>query len=175
MKIRIIALVLSIAFLASCSSSRYGRIPKAKKQKHVVAKKQFRKKKVKQTEEISAKKPIVAIEIQTPQLSSNNIVVEYKTQTKATQKNNKTTVPTAVQNVENRESIQQILKPNKTQKIEKETKNQEVKKGSWLYYVVVGIVLLLVGGLIGTIIGWLLVVAGTLAIIYGLLVLLGIF
>jgi thiol:disulfide interchange protein len=171
MKIRIIALLLSVAFLASCSSSRYGRIPKAKKQKHTVAKKQFRKKRVKQVEGIVAKKPSANTELENPQLTISELEIpqnNHKTNTK------KEITRASVQNRNEQSTIKQILKPNKTQKVERETDNQEVANGSWLWYVIVGIVLMLIGAII-PVVGWVFYVVGVIAVIYGLLKLLGIF
>ncbi len=45
MKLLFSVIVLLAIIVSSCSSSRYGCIPKGKKQKHTIAKKQFRKKK----------------------------------------------------------------------------------------------------------------------------------
>ncbi len=170
MKIRIIALLLSVAFLASCSSSRYGRIPKGKKQKHVVAKKQFRKKRVKQVEGVVAKKPSANYELETTQLAISKVEVPKKTQ-KVNSK--RETTQALVQNSNEQNTIKQILKPNKTRKVEKEAESHEVANGSWLWYVIVGIVLMLIGALI-PVVGWVFYVVGVIAVIYGLLKLLGI-
>lgn len=175
MKIRIITLVLSIVFLASCSSSRYGRIPKGKKQKHVVAKKQFRKKKAYSAQEllqakdlqeitaVNAEKEINIKEVEplTPQ-QAREIVAQQNTQNVKVEKN------------QLRQTIKEILKPNSTKKQEAQNQTNEIQKGTWLWYIVVGLVLFIVAVILPGLIGALFYIASLIAILIGLLMLLGI-
>ena len=173
MKTRIITLVLSIVFLASCSSSRYGRIPKAKKQKHTVAKKQKQfKKNTKSVELIAIKKATEKLDVEAPEVVLSKIeavnVNGTKTVTKAPEQTTLAT-PSVAKKID---ALKQVLKPNKVEKLKKQSESKEISKGSWLWYVVVGIVLMLIGALI-PIVGWVFYVIGVIAVIIGLLILLG--
>lgn len=173
MKFKVVVLLLSVVFLASCSNSRYGRIPKAKKQKHSVAKKQFKKNKLNTLELVAIKRTIQATDFQNPELVLNKVeAVNVEGKKIASKRGAKTTIaaPTVVKNID---AVKQILKPNKIKQLEKNTNTKEIAKGSWLWYVIVGIVLILIGGLIGTVIGSIFYIVGVIAVILGLLILLG--
>lgn len=173
MKSKIVVLLLSVVFLASCSSSRYGRIPKAKKKKHTAAVKQFKKNKlntvelaaIKKTAQNSAieKAEVVLNKPQSINISKRNATANALTKVTLTTKSASKKVA----------SIKQILKPNKIKQTEKQTSTKDIEKGSWLWYIVVGLVLLLVAALLSGLIGYIFYVAGVVAVVLGLLMLLG--
>ncbi len=175
MKTKIATLILSIVFLASCSSSRYGSVPKVRKHNQTVAQKPAKKKQqIAETEGIASKPAEIA---------TQNTVAEIPL---APQKQNIATMPapsntvatpTAPKTVEKGVDIKERLSPRhikKLEKLKKYTSTKEVQKGSWLWFIVVGIVFLILAAIIPWVLGWLLYVVGCILIIYGLLMLLGI-
>ena len=90
---------------------------------------------------------------------------------------NTVATPTAPKTVEKGLDIEERLSPRhikKLEKLKKYTSTKEVEKGSWLWFIVVGIVFLILAAIIPWVLGWLLYVVGCILIIYGLLMLLGI-
>lgn len=72
MKLLFSVIVLLAITISSCSSSRYGRVPKGKKQKHTVDKKQFRKKKAYSKYELLKSKK-VEVEYNTNNININQL------------------------------------------------------------------------------------------------------
>lgn len=175
MKTKIAIFALSIVFLASCSSSRYGSVPKVRKHNQTLAQQPTKKKhQIAETEGIASKPA---------EINTQNTSTEIPL---APQKQNIATMPAPAKNsasaatpttVEKGLDIQQQLSPRhikKLEKLKKHTATKEVAKGSWLWYVIVGLILVILGAIIPWVLGWLLYVVGCVAIIYGLLILLGI-
>lgn len=176
MKLRVITLLVTVALLASCSS-RYGYMPKGKKQKHTVAKKEFRKKKIAPVEGITIKRPDNGSNYQQPEIT----VAEVEPiKIERTEKQNTVAPNTPKKDaaspivVKKAERLKQILKPNRTQKVEKQSDTKEVARGSFLWYLIVGLVLILIGALLPGVVGYIFYVVGVIAIIFALLILLGI-
>ena len=180
MKTKIAILILSIVFLASCSSSRYGSVPKVRKHNQTVAQKPAKKKQViAETEEIASK----PVDINT-EIAAAEIPLAPQKQDIATMPAPSNTVaatpapaPKTVETIKKGLDIKERLSPRqikKLEKLKKHTSTKEVEKGSWLWYVVVGLILVIIGAIIPWVLGWIIYVVGTIAIIYGLLMLLGI-
>ena len=179
MKAKIVILILSVVFLASCSNMRYGHMPKAKKQKHAVAKTTEKKKEhLAETEGIAAKPAEVAstpIAAEIPLAPQKTVIGTIPAPAKET-----ATPAVAPQTVEKANNVKEQLSPRQVKKLEKlkkQTETKEIAKGSWLWYVVVGLVLVILAYVVYMaipLLGWLLYLAGCLAILYGLLMLLGI-
>ena len=176
MKAKIVILILSVVFLASCSNMRYGHMPKAKKQKHAVAKTPEKKKEhLAETEGIAAKPAEVAstpIAAEIPLAPQKTVIGTMPAPAKET-----ATPAVAPQTVEKANNVKEQLSPRQVKKLEKlkkQAETKEIAKGSWLWYVVVGLVLVIIGAIIPWILGWIFYVVGLIAILYGLLMLLGI-
>lgn len=176
MKAKIVILILSVVFLASCSNMRYGHMPKAKKQKHAVAKTPEKKKEhLAETEGIAAKPAEVAstpIAAEIPLAPQKTVIGTMPAPAKET-----ATPAVAPQTVEKANNVKEQLSSRQVKKLEKlkkQAETKEIAKGSWLWYVVVGLVLVIIGAIIPWILGWIFYVVGLIAILYGLLMLLGI-
>lgn len=174
MKTRILLPALALLLvLSSCSNMRFGHVPKVKaKKQETVAQKPAKKHKVAQLPALEGKEEgLQAVEpdysIQQPVVASPMTVSPEKTTTVTTEQaplksdNTATTLSPKIQ--------------KKIKKIESLTATKKVEKGSWLWFVIVGIVLVLLGVIIPWVLGWLFYVIGVICIIYGLLMFLGIF
>lgn len=174
MKTKIATLILSIVFLASCSSSRYGSVPKVRKHNQTVAQQPTKKKhQIAETEGIASK----PVEINT-QNTATEIPLAPQKQNIATMPapSNTVATPTTPKTVEKGLDIKERLSPRqikKLEKLKKHTDAKEIAKGSWLWFIVVGIVFLILAAIIPWVLGWLLYIVGCVLIIYGLLMLLG--
>lgn len=172
MKSNLLIVLLVSLFLASCSGSRYGHMPKVKKgNNNTQAQKTYKKKEIAPLVNVAGKT------IQTASPAAQEVTF--------TAINTPTESPKQI--TPNKKSLRQIVKTNKgeestlipaiTLKVKKLTKTKaqnEERSRSWLWYIVVGIIFILIGALIGTIIGSILYLVGVIAIIFGLLALLGI-
>lgn len=178
MKTRFLLFAASLLILSSCSS-RYGYMPKGKKQKHTVAKKEFRKKKIAPIEGITIKRPDNVSNYQQPEVAVVEVepskVKRTKTNTVAAKKaNNHKEVKTPVQ----AKTRDFVLSPPTIEKINKAkelTEQQDTKAAhSWLWYLIVGLIFLLLAALLIWPFGWIFYVIGVICIVIGLLALLGI-
>lgn len=172
MKSKVIILLLSVVFLASCSNSRYGHVPKGNKNTAKIKRHTSRYSKTAEAKKIEtiATKTIV----ETSELP--NIHMPDVKQPKVVAKSPKTTntlkAESKLNTLETNSIINKTLKPQNTEKKTKQTKESDIAKGSWLWYVIVGIVLMLVGAIV-PVVGWVFYVIGVIAVIVGLLILLG--
>lgn len=174
MKVRfLLPAIVLLLVLSSCSNMRFGHVPKVKaKKQETVAQKPTKKQKVAQLPALEVKQDgLQAVEpdysIQHPVVASPMTVSPEKT----------TTVTTEQAPVKG-DNTSTVLSPKiqkKIKKIENLTATKKVEKGSWLWFVIVGLVLVLLGVIIPWVLGWLFYVIGVICIIYGLLMFLGIF
>jgi hypothetical protein len=170
--------LIAVAFtlvLASCSGSRYGHVPKGKKQKQVATQNTPVKKRL--NERFTAITKKAEIEKAT---TDNSVAMDYKVEVPAAPKADnyspKTRRSSAEKNaVEQSRFEEQVLSPEKTSKIKENTAvESERAEHSWLWYIIVGLIFLLLAAIIPWTLGWIFYIVGVIAIIVGLLALLGI-
>lgn len=180
-------IALTVCFTA-CSDMRYGYISRVKTNPKKNETARVEKKKIEAApvmqaeitpEEIAAEQTtVVESAIVTPQATSPAVETPAATNTKAKTLRQVRRALNAIQNdlqkEENTSSTtgEQMLSVVKDKKITQENLQQSVEAHSWVWYVLVGLLLVLIGALIGTIVGAILWIVGVIAIIYGLLILL---
>jgi uncharacterized surface anchored protein len=179
MKTRILLPTLALLLvLASCSSSRFGYVPKVKAKKQTaVAQKAPEKKNINTSAIIETKKQPATEVVVNYEIAENNSFSEaapLKSDVK-TNKTQSTTVSKPAKTGKTN-SLQDVLSPKqqrKLRKAEKLAKTTEAKHGG-LWYIIVGLILILIGAVLAAIglgiVGWLFWLVGIIAIIYGLLV-----
>lgn len=168
-----------VLIFSSCSSSRYGHVPKGSKHtaKVVKHKSKYSKKQSNEITTLDLKKAdlnatLAAIEVE---LEKVDFEAVEKTETKAAEKRN-TNSAVKKDNVKKDNAF--VLSPpaiKKTLKQNSEKALEEVQASrSWLYYIVVGLIFLLLAAIIVWPFGWIFYLVGVIAIIVGLLALIGI-
>lgn len=179
MKTRLLLPALALLFvLSSCSNVRFGHVPKVKAKKQTaVAQKSPEKKNITAPEVIESKKQPATDVVANYEIPGNTDFLPAAP-LKSTDKTTapKTTV-TKPAKADKTNSLQEILSPKQLKKLKKVEKMAATKEAnhSWLWYIVIGLVLLLIGAILASIglglVGWIFWLVGVIAIIYGLLVL----
>jgi Flp pilus assembly protein TadB len=178
MKAKVLIMLLAgmLAF-ASCGT-RYGHVPKVKgKQQHTAVKKTTKEKQRQQETAVTIepKKDAVAIAEGSTAVNTEQAVAPTSTQKVKTRKNRTQAAETVAPAPEQAGTV---LKPNDTRKLERIKKQLKQNEGSsvhsWLWYIIIGVIFILLAAIIGGLVGYILYVVGVIAIIFGLLALIGI-
>lgn len=162
--------------LASCGT-RYGHVPKVKgKQQHTVVKE--RKEKQRQAEAVVTVEPKKATITATEGLATVNTEKATAPETKQEVKTRKSSAKSAKVATPAPEQAEAVSKPVDTRKLERIKKQLNKAEGasphSWLWYIIVGVIFILLAAIIGGLAGYILYVVGVIAVIFGLLALIGI-
>lgn len=180
MKTRLLLPALALLFvLSSCSNVRFGHVPKVKAKKQTaVAQKSPEKKNITAPEVIESKKQPATDVVANYEIPGNSDFLPatpLKSTDKTTAPKTMVTKPTKADKTN---SLQEILSPKqlkKLKKAEKMTATKKVEKGSWLWFIIVGLVLILIAVILPIpVLNWLIYVIGVILIIYGLLMFLDI-
>lgn len=165
-----------VLIFSSCSSSRYGHVPKGNKHSAEIVKhpSKYSKANNKQSLALLNQKKVVTItsstEVQLNEVDAPVIIqpkTAVKNDTKATVKAN--TINQNKTFVLSPPAINKILKKNGQSGLDKVQAER-----SWLYYLIVGVILVLIASLLVGLIGYIFYVAGVIALILAILALFGI-
>jgi hypothetical protein len=178
MKNRLLLPALTLLFiLSSCSNMRFGHVPKLKPKKQTaVAQRTPEKKNITVSEVIESKKQPATKVVANYEVPNN---ADFSPAAPLTS-TDKTTAPkttvTKPAKKDKTHSLQELLSPKQIKKLKKSEKMAATKEANhnWLWYIVVGIVLILIGAVLAAIelglIGAIFWLVGVIAIIYGLLI-----
>jgi len=172
--------LIAVAFvlvLSSCSGARYGHLPMVKRQKQAVAQHTPHKKRLNTKTTVVPKKIEIEKAVTNDEINTNYVVAVPP----APSKNNDFTFKSRKNRTEKNISEEQtIVKEHSLSPWDanKNLKNSAAEKQmvehNWLWYIIVGLIFLLLAAIIPWTLGWIFYIVGVIAIIIGLLALLGI-
>ncbi|HYG15560.1 MAG TPA: hypothetical protein VEC12_07380 [Bacteroidia bacterium] len=161
--------------LASCGT-RYGHVPKVKgKQQHTAVKKPDEKqRKAEAAVTVAPKKAAIAVMDGSAAVNTEQAAAPTTTTKKVKSRKNRTQLADAPAPGQ----TETVLKPGTVKKVESIKKQLKQAEGaathSWLWYIIVGVIFILLAAIIGGLAGYILYVVGVIAVIFGLLALIGI-
>lgn len=161
--------------LASCGT-RYGHVPKVKgKQQHTVVKERKEKQRnVEAAVTVEPKRAAIAVMEGDAAVNTAPAATQENREVKTRRKNSR-----VADNVSpTPEQAETVLKPVDVKKLERIKEQVKQAEGasphSWLWYIIVGVIFILLAAIIGGLAGYILYVVGVIAVIFGLLALIGI-
>ena len=172
MKNKFLLIAVSVFFLSSCSDMRYAGMQKVKQNPSAtIAQNENEKISTPEIKAIQPKNEEVVLnnsEVNSVVINENNKTFANKTPKKSDRFKQSKTKKTINNTPENPTKISQknALEHNQT------INQSHIEKGSWLWYIIVGLVFLLIGSIITGIVGNILWIVGIVLLVYGLLVLL---
>lgn len=171
-------LLAIVGLLLSSCSSRYGHIPKVRKHKKIVKVKKHKptKKQIKEVYALGNKKPSVSSEVN-PSITRTEATTSNRVRNKTLSSNtdayksiNQKTLDGDINTTIGSRSLKKITSAPQNESAENA---QQERSRSWLYYIVVGLIFLLLAALIVWPFGWIFYIVGLIAIFVGLLALIG--